>query len=839
MGCSACISLVGFLTKATVVRKMTCGPWVVAQKTRLIVAFVLSVALSQAVFAAPQAIKYNIPAQSLNNALIKFAAEAKLALIFSADMVRGIQVEALNGLMTVEQALSALLKNTGFSYRFIDANTVTLTQREAAAQPSFESIPTTIMDSVTVLGNTASGYDAAIGSLIQDQDPKSYRASDAITATRTDTPVKQIPQSIQTIKRSLIDDQQNITVSEALYNVSSVVPRQVLYAPVIEGTLVRGFRAEQLLDGFNQYYNPGDRESMVNLERIEVLKGSNAVLYGGGSGSPVGGVVNLISKLPKAQAATEMGFKMGSYEFYQPYFDWNQPLTDDLLFRMTGEYTDSASYVNVIQTQRFNINPTLVFTNHHTTTLILQGKVSRWEQPDYQGLPATGTLVGDFRTRPSTFVGPADIPDSHSNADSVWGSLDHQINAVWSLNFKARYAYSEFDEKVQSLFGSDGFVADLPLMLPSSWALANVELFQRQKEYSVLGNALAKFEIGPSENTLLFGADYSELDDQGFINAGFGQYGLGVGTVDLQAPEFPVAFNTPGTSINSPSVKNTTYGGYVQLQSSFYKRFHQLFSLRLGGLEIDFQDKTSGGAAKTQTLKPLPRVGGVFDVTDAVSVFASYSEGMRGQPFVNFSGPPQPELSRQIEAGLKFDFSGELSGQMAVYQIDRSNVAVTDIQDPGLRSIAAGQQRSRGFETDLIWQPYEEIGVLANYAHTQAEFTDDLAGVSAGNQLAMVPENSGRLWANYRFQQSALKGLSLGFGVYLRTGAYLSDDNAFKTGGYHSFDAAIAYETQQFKLATTVKNLTGEDYFQPYGYFTGRVVPASGASVFVSVAVKF
>lgn len=839
MGLSACISLDGFLTKVTVVGKMRREQWVFAQKTRLIVAFVLSAGLSQAVFAAPQAIEYNIPAQSLNNALIKFAAETKLALIFSADMVRGIRVQAIKGTMTTEQALNMLLNNTGFSYRFIDANTVTLMRGEAPANPPSEPVPTSTMDSVTVLGNPISGYNEATGSLIQDEDPKSYRAGHVITATLTDTPIKQIPQSIQAIKRSLIDDQQNITVSEALYNVSGVVPRHVLYAPVIEGTLVRGFRAEQLLDGFNQYYNPGDRESTVNLERIEVLKGSNAVLYGGGSGSPVGGVVNLVSKLPKAEAATEMGFKMGSYEFYQPYFDWNQPLTDDLLFRMTGEYTDSASYVNVIQTQRFNINPTLVFTNHDTTTLILQGKISRWEQPDYQGLPATGTLTGHFRTRPSTFVGPSDIPDSHSNADSVWGALDHKINAVWSLNFKARYAYSEFDEKVQSLFGRDGFVADSPLMPPSTWALANVELFQRQKQFSVLGNALATFEIGPSENTLLFGADYSELDDKGFINADFGPYGLGVGTVDLQTPEFSEAYNSPGTSINSTSVKSTTYGGYMQLQSSFYKRFHQLFSLRLGSLEIDFQDKTRGGAAKTQTLKPLPRVGGVFDVTDAVSVFAGYSEGMRGQLFVNFSGPPQPELSRQIEAGLKFDFTGELSGQMAVYQIDRSHVAVTDIQDPGLRSIAAGQQRSRGFEADLIWQPNAEIGVLANYAHTQAVFTDDLAGVPAGNQLAMVPEHSGRLWANYRFQQPALKGLSMGFGVYLRTGAYLSNDNAFKTGGYHSFDAAIAYETQQFKLATTVKNLTDEDYFQPYSYFTGRVVPAGGASVFVSVAVKF
>ncbi|MCQ8127237.1 TonB-dependent siderophore receptor [Methylomonas rivi] len=781
---------------------------------------------------------YAIPAQSLNNALIKFAADSKLELVFSADMVRGIRVGGLEGSMPAEQALAALLKDTGLDYRFLDGDTVTLIRRVEAESTATPPDPATLAP-VTVLGQRAGGDGADTGRALPAEEPQSYRAVHAVTATRTATPVKQIPQSIQTLKRSLIDDQQNITVSEALQNVSAVVPRHVLYTPVVEGTLIRGFRAEQLLDGFTQYYNPGDRESMVNLERIEVLKGSNAVLYGGGSGSPVGGVVNLISKLPKAEAFAEAGYRMGSHAFHQPYFDWNRPLHDNVLFRVTGEYTASGSHVDNVATQRFNINPTLVFTNHDTTTLTLQSKISRWEQPDYQGLPATGAIAGDFRVRPETFIGPADISESRSNADSVWGSLDHTINAVWSLNLKARYAYSEFDQKVQSLFGSDGFVADLPLMPPSGWALTNAELFQRQEEYSVLGNALAKFEIGPSENTLLFGADYSQLNDEGFINADLGPYGLGVGAVDLMAPEFSVAYGNPDASINSPSVRNTTYGGYAQLQSSFYKRFHQLCSLRLGGLEIDFQDKTSGAEAKTQTLKPLPRIGGVFDVTDQVSLFAGYSEGMRGQPFVNFSGAPRPELSRQIEAGLKFDFSGRLSGQMAVYRIERSNVAVTDARDPGLRSIAAGQQRSHGFETDLIWQPNEKIGVLANYAHTWAEFTDDLAGVAAGNRLAMVPEDSGRLWVNYRFQQPELKGWSMGVGVYLRSGAYLSNNNIFKTGGYHSFDTAIAYESQRFKLAATVKNFTDEDYFQPYGYFAGRVAPAGGVSVFVTTMVKF
>lgn len=781
---------------------------------------------------------FNIAAQSLNNALMRFAADADLELIFNADMVRGCNAKSLIGNMTPAQALTQLLQDCGVTYRFVDEHTVTLERistPDATLKPARE-------DKNNVSGNNTKPVPAVAPVTLQTMtvtgeegdDSISYQVVNAITATKTDTPIKEIPQSIQVIPRTLMNDQQNITVSEILTNVSGVVPRNVLYAPVIEGTLIRGFRAEQTTDGFNQYYNPGDRESTVNIDKIEVLKGSNATLYGGGSGSPVGGMVNVISKLPKLNAFGEAGIKIGSYDFYQPYFDWNQPLNNTVLFRVTGEYTNSQSHVDVIETERFNINPALTLTNNDTTTLTLQGKVSRWQQPDYQGLPATGSISGDFRIRPETFIGPANISDSHSNADGVWGSLDHQINKIWSINVKARYAESAFDQRVQSLFGNDGFVGDVPLFAPTTWALVNAELRQQQQEFSVLGNAVAKINIGPTENTLLLGADYSELDDNGFINGDFGPFGFGAGMVDLTAPAFPEPYNDPQPRTNNTFAKNITYGGYVQLQSTFYKRFHQLLSLRLGEVEIDYKSAV-GINSKTALLQPLPRVGGVFDITDNFALFASYSEGMRGQPFVNFIDTPYPELSKHLETGIKFDFPGQLSGQLAVYQIDRSHVAVKS----GLGSISAGQQCSRGFEADVIWQPSDAVGVLANYAHTQARFTDNLAGVPADNSVALVPENSGRVWANYRFQQEALKGLSAGFGVYLRSGAFLSNNNLFKTDGYHTFDAAIAYETKHFKLATTVKNLTGEDYFQPYNYFAGRTAPAAGPEAYINISLKY
>ncbi len=782
---------------------------------------------------------YNIAAQSLNNALMQFAADSDLELIFNADLVRGINVKGLVGSMAPVQALNLLLKDSGVTFRFVDDHTVTLERRgESGVNEEFKQdykkpgvedkskqVPV-ILETITVPG-------------VAEVDLVSYQVINTLTATKTDTPIKKIPQSIQVIPHTVMDDQQNITVSDSLRNASGVIVRNVLYTPVAEGTIIRGFSSEQLLDGFTQYYNPGDRESTVNIERIEVLKGSNAEFYSGGSGSPVGGLVNLVSKLPKPKAFGELGMRLGNYSFYQPFVDLNQPLTRNALFRITGEYTNSGSPIDDLNTDRFNINPTLMLTNNDATTLTLQGKVSRWQQQDYQGLPASGTVAGTFNVRPKTFIGPQGIPDSYSNSDAVWLSLDHKLSTIWTFNFKARYAHSEFDQKVQSLVGADGFQADRPAFAPSTWALANAELFQRQQELSFMGNAVAKFTVGSIKNTVLVGADHSELKDEGFIDGDLGPTGFGVGSVSLNAPQFTEAYAKAGQGITNQFVKNTTYGGYAQLQSTLYDRFHLLSSMRLGNVGIGFKNTSTGVAAQTDELKLLPRIGGVVDVTNQVSLFASYSEGMRGQPFLNFVGAPVPALSRHIEGGLKFDISHQLSGQLAVYQIDRTNVAVTDTSDLQRRSIAAGQQRSRGFEAELVWQSTDSLRFLGSYAHTEARFTDNKAGVPEGNRLAMVPENSGRFWTNYRFPEAALKGLTIGSGVYLQSGAFLSNDNRFKSNGYHNFDAAIAYEAKNFKLATTVKNLTNERYFEAYDYFDGRVAPAAGRSLFVTASIRY
>jgi iron complex outermembrane recepter protein len=781
---------------------------------------------------------YAIPSQSLNDALIRFAAESNVEIVFSADWVRGIDSPNLDGDFTAEQALQRLLQGSCFSYRFTDGDTVTLELQPQNIETPAQRAQATTLEAMTVFGEVDANTPApAIATAATEPvaDSRRYAETHSSAATRSDTPIKQIPQSVQSIKRSLIDDQQSVTVSESLANVSGVVPRNTLYTPALEGTLIRGFASEQLLDGFTQYYNPGDRESTVNIDRLEVLKGSNALLYSGGSGSPVGGVVNIASKLPQREAFGEAGIKIGSYDFYQPFIDINQPLNDHALFRITGEFTTAGNQIDAIDTQRYNINPALTLTDNGRTRLTLHGKISRWRQADYQGLPATGTIDGNFRIDNDSFIGPANAPDSRSEADAVWGSLEHRLNQVWTLTLKARYAESEFYQQVQTLFGGDSFAADRPLFGASTWGLVNAELNQHQQERNVLGYGVGKFELGPSKHTLVIGADHSQLDDAGFIDSDLSATGL----VDLAAQSYSMPYRKPGPGIDNQFIGNVTYGGYAQWQSDFYQRVHLLGGLRLGTVEIDFENRQSNIRATTDTQKLLPRVGGVIDLSDEVSWFAGYSEGMRGQPFVNFVSTPLPELSRHLETGFKFELDEQLSGQVAVYQIDRSQVAVTDSGDIQRRSVAAGKQRSRGIEADLTWQPTEALSILANYAHTDARFVDDKVGVAAGNRLPLVPDDSGRIWAHYRFLNAPVDGLGMGFGVYLRSGAYLSNNNRFKTTGLHSFDAAIAYETGQFKLAATVKNLTNERDFQPYDYFDGRLAPTTGTSAFVTFSLKY
>jgi len=799
----------------------------------LLKSFFLACCVSNILLAVENQHQYNIPEQSLNSGLIQFAADSNIELIYTADKVRGLKSKALQGEMTAKQALDFLLQDSGLTFQFIDTNTVTIIpQTKITPPPQKQNFinQSNTLDSIKVLQPlTVVGINNKYQG--QHRRPSEYRALYTKSSTRTDTAIKEIPQSIQVISRALIGDQGSLTVSESLKNISGVSVGQTILTPSFDFTRIRGFRAEQLLDGFTQYYNVGDKESLINVERIEVLKGSNALLYGGGSGAPPGGLVQIVSKVPEQAFIGEVGVKYGSYQYYQPYFDLNLPINEHLLFRITGEYTHAGSYIDVVETERYNVNPAVTLTNNQGTQLTIQGKVSSWEQVDYQGVPAHGSVTGEFNIRPETYIGPNDIEPSYGTFYGVWGTLEHEINRAWDLSIKARYSQSEFDQKGQALFGADGIKADQPFVSPSTWALLNTQLYQQQQELSFVANISTDFKLGSTQNTLLMGADFSQFEDEGFINfdAAF------LGTVDLNNPQFPFPYHPPGAGINDIFVVNKTYGGYVQLQSTLYDRFHVLAGVRLGYVDIDYMNKASGFEANAQTSesKFLPRIGMSYELTTEISSFISYSEGMRGQPFINFVGAPAAELSEHFEGGLKFDFLNTINGQVAVYQINRSNVAIRDNTDAKGRSKTTGEQRSQGVEVDLTWQ-MKNISLLGSYAYTDARYVKHQTDSFNGKSMPHIPNHSGKIWANYRFDQNLLNGLSIGAGIYLQSGVYLEVPGYTKSDGYYSVDAALNYDIENFKISAAFKNITNEKSYQSLNYFGGRFVPSQPFSAYLN-----
>jgi len=709
------------------------------------------------------------------------------------------------------------------------------------------------------------GTQGVIDVLVIDRQD-TYESDSVTSSTRTPTPLMETPQSVGVVTRRTIEDQQVRTVSDAVTNVSAVVPTSPLLTPAFDTTLIRGFAAEQMIDGFTQLYAPGDRQSLVNVERIEVLKGTNGLLYGGGAGSPAGGAIDLISKTPSAVPFRVAGVRAGSWELVQPFFDVNQPIGESVRARITGEWTHEASEIDVLENQRFNVNPAVSIHHGDDTTLTLRGTVSRWRQQDYQGLPATGTVVKsdaaippailpyvtlpaapiDAKVDRTLFVGDPDVPDSKSAFDSVALHLDHRFDPTWSASVHARWAHSSFEENAQVIVGAGlDYGADRPIVEPPElatalgfgalpFALFDARLRQRQTEISVVANAVGERTIGPTRNTLLIGLDHSRYDDSGFLHALAVPHQF---VVDLADPTFDQPFEKPARDHDDNFVVNTISGAYVQLQSSLWNRLHLVSGVRLGRVNIDSDGPDNSDV--TNRVKWIPRAGAVIDLAGGFAAFAGYSRGMRGQPFAIFTETPLPEESSQIEAGLKAACGDWLRGEVAWFTIDRDHVAVPD-PNGGLGSVAAGHQASHGIDGEIVVHPIPSVSVLAAYAWTRASFEDDLfASFGSGlKSIPGVPEHSGRLWVDYRFG-SWLTGLRIGAGVQAQSAVQISRRNDYQADAFYTLDASVGYETSRYSVGLRGINLTGEDYFVRLGYLGGRVAPGVGRSWQLTASVRF
>ena len=693
------------------------------------------------------------------------------------------------------------------------------------------------------------------------------------TATRSSVPLNRVPQSIQVLSRELIKEQDAQTLGDALTNVSGVVPVKT-YQSLILSPLVRGFPAEVYVDGMPGYSTTSatDPATLVNVQSVEVIKGPTAALFGGGSGSPLGGIINIVSVDPLKEHKRTLGLRGGSWQTWNPFLDLNAPLTKDgrVALRLTADYEEAASHIDQVTQRRWSVNPVLRWEITPRTTFTLRAQVSDLRMLEYPGLPAalvlppatnqvapyTGPAIDPYR-----YTGAVDAPQSEIHNTHVLAALKHSFSQHLDLNLSAQYFRNTFDEYSIYTFAS----AQSPLpATPNVYPVLSGYLPSEVTQYTINAWLTGRFELGRTKHEFIFGGDIDFTENIAAL--GFSHL-----RINLPAPFPPtilaartgfIDFAVPGSTLPyvQPAIVDRTrnvfrtMGLYVQDHMTAFDRVHVLAGLRLIQLDVDHNystDNTLGAPTKyVQSYTELaPRLGAVIDLAGGVSVFGAYSQGYRG--VLNYTGrePPKPETSQMMEAGFKFknDRLG-ISGALAGYQLVRENVPTANPFIPGSTQ-QVGQQRSQGVEADFAWEPDPRFSLLLAYAYTDARVTEDVPNniITVGKQLdrvgkrlPRVPEHAGRVAVRYRVQDGKLKGLGVGLGVTLGAKRPVSLTNNYFTAPYYVADAQLSYERKDFKAALSISNLTNNRYFEPYPFLGEDVVaPARPITFALTLSYRF
>ena len=428
-------------------------------------------------------------------------------------------------------------------------------------------------------------------------------------ATKSSVELQQTPQAIAVVRRAVLEDENALSIDEILHNVGGTSgPTRLTSGLDYNGSAsaaykVRGFLAETYQDGLPYRFGTGYRDSTVNLDRVEVLKGPSAALYGGSTGAPIGGLISIDSQRPAAERRYAVNLRGGSFQFLNPSVDLNQPITADgrLAARLTAEYESADTFVNYFHRQGWAINPSVSWTGQQGS-LTLLGSYSDLKQPDYNGLPTTGTLTGNFRIPDSfSFSGPL-APQTDSSLGYLSALAQHAFSKAWSLDTGVRYANGDLHEPAFSLF------SNTPAKGTTSFTEAPVLLDQNQTEVNVNPNLHGRWSSSKLADDALIGFEFDQVNDSASI--GFASL-FSLDPLHPSFQQFPTTPIAPGTL---QANIYTTRAGYLQDQLTIAKRIHLQGSVRFTGLEVRANDPNAGTVYDLATERATPRVGAVVDV---------------------------------------------------------------------------------------------------------------------------------------------------------------------------------------------------------------------------------
>ncbi|MGD1919858.1 MAG: TonB-dependent siderophore receptor [Pleurocapsa sp.] len=658
-----------------------------------------------------------------------------------------------------------------------------------------------------------------------EAEDNGYNVDETSVGTRTDTPLKDIHQSIQVVPQEVIEDQRITTVNEALRNVPGANTEGGSPRREFASIFIRGFDASQntLTNGLVDPTN-FNANILSNVERVEVLKGPASVLFGQGT---IGGVINYVTKQPLAEPLYSLEASIGSFDLYGGAVDLSGPLNEQetVLYRLNGFVETNESFLDFYDRQRYQVAPVLAWQISDRTKLTFEADYTQINLPSDQGIPIEGSILpnpnGEIpRNR---FIGEPDINDEQqSRAFRVGYDLEHQFNDNWQLRSVFRTSILDLDEN--QVF-SAGLEDDLRTLRRGF-----VEQEYNETNYNFDNYIVGEFATGSIQHKLVAGFNLYRQDVNNAAEL------LGIAPIDIFDPVYG---STPTDELifeNDIENRTQSLGLYVQDQIDFTDNFIVLLGGRFDIASQDFEEAVEGIDDFGQEEAFSPRVGIVYQPIEPISLYASYARSFQQTANALSRALAEPERGTQYEIGVKGDISARLSATLALYDLTRTNVSTSDPENPEF-TIQTGEQSSQGIELDVSGEILSGWNIIAGYAYTDATITED-NDLPVGNQLTNVPDNSFNFWTTYKIGKGSLSGLGFGLGLFIVGDRPGDIDNSFELAGYTRTDAAIFYERNKFRAAVNFRNLFDEDYFVS-AQNRNRLFPSDPFTVIGSLSYEF
>jgi iron complex outermembrane receptor protein len=669
-----------------------------------------------------------------------------------------------------------------------------------------------------------------------------------------------LPQAIQVIGNEIIFQQQSIRLSEVIKNANGVYVGSAR-GGAQESFWSRGYDMSannMFKNGFR--FNSGSIPEVASLEKVEILKGSTALLYG--NVAP-GGILNMVTKMPSFKKGGEYTLQSGSYNFYKPAIDIYGPLNKTIAYRFNGSYENSESFRNNVTRERYYVNPSLLFKIGNKTEITLQADyLSDDWTPDF-GTGSIGKEIADVPR--NAFLGAKwSNGTTKQAATSILAS--HQFNSNWRVNYNA--SFQNFDrewigtERIQPL-------ADGTWNRPLGRNKAAERIFANQLS---LQGTFTKTKI---KHQLFAGIDteYADADAYTFrfFNRATGATITTYDTVTIFDPSsYSEANETAIPASEITRIVNTAtnrYAVYGQDLISFGEKFKALLGIRYSYQEA--KPITNNRATNTVTEETIrndrafsPKVGVIYQPTKNTSIFASYANSFTPNTGVTINNEVlKPSLIDQYEAGVKKEFwKGLLTTNVTLYHIVNSNLAQTAEFDANgnvntntnVKSLS-GETTSKGIEIDLMYKPIDALNIMAGYSYNDMRYTKTTGATGSfieGDRLARTPAHTANASFFYTVPAGTLKNVSFGaIGNYIgnRVGGWNNQvdptkpngiwDRELPIDGYTTVDVSIGYTWEQFSLLCKLSNITNELNYTVHENYS--VNPIAPRQILTSLRYKF